>query len=1119
MDEGEDDAGAAPWTAGSGALVGREAEIGQLAGGLDAVVAGRSQVVLLAGDAGIGKSRLADEAARLARDRGLAVVWGRCWEAGGAPAYWPWVQVLRSCLRDLPADPPAPVPADEIRVVEELAQLRADAPATGTDAESARFGQFDAVTNFVVATARRRPMALVLDDLQSADAPSLLLLRFLANQLVDAPLMLLATFRREDLVTHTPLTEAVAELTRLPLTRRLDLAGLGEPEVARVVEAVTGVRPPAAVIATLTQQTAGNPFFVSEISRLAAAEGRLEESDPAYWERTIPQGVRQVVGLRIDRLSRECARVLSLGSVLGREFGVNTLGQLSGLELDDLEEVLDEAIDSGLLAADPLTPGAFRFSHAVIRDTLYDELPPSHRARLHLRAGELLEAVGSTSRSAEVAHHYFHSGPRAGVERIVTSARRAGDESLDLLAYEEAARLYRMALTALSWADTPDLRAECDLHLALGDAASRAGDHDETRRSFVRAGELAEALGDSRSFALASLGYGGRFVWLRAAADPQMLPMLERALESVDDHDLDLKIPLMARVAGAKRDEMDRAPRAALSAETVALARRSGDDRLLAVALAGRHAALLGPSHAPHPQEWPDELIGLATRLGDAELMFEGQMHLMLQLIEHGDLTRAERAVDELDRLARDLHQPTHEWFAIASRANIALLHGRFEEAEALIGRAVQVGLRSQNFDTQGYADIQRFVLRREQGRLDELRDRVQASIHAYPTRPIFACIGAVLAMECGDRLAAAAILDRLSVDRFGAIPLNNDWSLSTSLLAEVAHALGDASRAAELYDVMLPAAGSCEETSEVCTGALDAALGLLAATAARLDEAVDHLELAVATNDRIGAMPWAAHARLALAEVLAIRAADGDTDRAGAALERAKAVSGYARVTQRCREVESALEASGARAGRSVKPADAPPRAASFRCEGDLWVVGIDGAEHHVRATKGLRHIATLLAAPGQQVHVLDLVGALEPAARGQAHHADPGLRPSGAGPDEILDARARAAYRERIEALQGEIDEAEQWNDQGRASRAREELDFLIEELTAASGLGGRSRSFTTDAERARVNATRAIRAAVSKIGEHDADLAWHLDRSLRTGTYCSYEPDREAPVVWAL
>lgn len=591
--------------------------------------------------------------------------------------------------------------------------------------------------------------------------------------------------------------------------------------------------------------------------------------------------------------------------------------------------------------------------------------------------------------------------------------------------------------------------------------------------------------------------------------------MLERALEGLSEDQLHLRVRLMARIAGAKRDEPDRAPRDVLSAETVILARRSGDVGLLAYALTGRHAAMLGPSHALGAHEDPAELLEVAARAGNPELSFEGRMHQLVMLLEQGRAQDAVRVVDELDEIADHLHQPTHRWFVVAARANLALLHGRLGDAEDLISEAAQIGGRVQYWDAQGFADIQRFALRREQDRLDEMRERVDASLRKYPARPLFSCMAALLAVELDELGTARAIVGTLTKNDFADVPLNNDWSLSMFLLAEVIHGLGDADSARLLYEVMGPAAGKCVDTIEVCLGASDRALGLLAAAAGRYDDAVAHLEAALVINDRMGARPWAAHTRVSLATVLAQRGNREDRSRARRELELAQVAARDLGLHALERHIDVTAE-HGDRRSTHPDRAQAGTRKGVYRCEGDYWIVGLDGAEHSLRGTKGLRHIATLLASPGHKIHVLDLVVPVDGTARRRGAH-DPTLVPTSSAEAAILDARARVAYSERIRSLQADIDEAESWNDIARATRAQEELDVLVQELARASGLGRGARTFTSDAERARVNVTRAVRSAISKIREHDVNLASHLERSVRTGAFCSYEQDRHAPVEW--
>ena len=241
------------------------------------------------------------------------------------------------------------------------------------------------VTGFLVRASGDRPIVLVVDDLHAADVPSLLLLRFLAGELPNSAMFVLGAYRDVEVDRDHPLTATVGELVRYPAARRLQLRGLEPADVARYVEAVTGSRPPPPAVAAIHRETEGNPLFLGEVARLAAAEGRLDEADPAYWERAIPQGVREVIGLRLNRLSKECSRTLSLASVLGREFSIEPLEELSGLSREELDEVIDEAAAARVIGEVPESPGRLRFAHALIRDTLYDELPPSHRTRLHAR--------------------------------------------------------------------------------------------------------------------------------------------------------------------------------------------------------------------------------------------------------------------------------------------------------------------------------------------------------------------------------------------------------------------------------------------------------------------------------------------------------------------------------------------------------------------------------------------------------------------------------------------------------------------------------------------------------------------------------------------------------------
>jgi DNA-binding SARP family transcriptional activator len=445
-----------PAGAGRAPLVGRERELADLLAGLEDAVAGRGRLFLLAGEPGIGKSRLADELIARAKARGVRVLAGRCWEAGGAPVYWPWLQSLRAYIREVGGDTlrsqlgsGAP---DLAQLLPELCELYPDlSKPPALEPENARFRLFEAATSFLKNVAQHRPLLLVLDDLHEADEPSLLLLQFLARELDQSRLLVLGAYRDVDPTIREALSTSLAELVREPVTRTLSLGGLGENDVARLIELTTAHKPAAGVVRTVHAGTEGNPLFVGEMARVLDAEGRLDEPSPRL---ALPQSLKEVIARRLRRPSAECRRVLSLASVLGREFDLEVLARAGGMEHSALFDLLDEALAERLVSDVPGGRGRLRFAHALFRDSLYDELPAARRRQLHREVGEALEQLSAgdgDSHLAELAHHFCEAVPSGDPRRAVDYARRAGDHAASLPAPEEAVRLYGLAL---SLADT-----------------------------------------------------------------------------------------------------------------------------------------------------------------------------------------------------------------------------------------------------------------------------------------------------------------------------------------------------------------------------------------------------------------------------------------------------------------------------------------------------------------------------------------------------------------------------------------------------------------------------------------------------------------------------------------
>ncbi len=377
----------------AGAFVGREREFGELLAGLDDAVAGHGRLFLLVGEPGIGKSRLAEELTARARARGALVLVGRCWEAGGAPAYWPWLQSLRAYVRR--AEPAAlraqlgPGAADVAQLLPELRDVLADLPpAPPAESEGARFRLFDSLTAFLKSVAAEQPLVLVLDDLHAADEPSLLLLQFVARELAQSRVMIVGAYRDVDPTLSDALETTLTELAREPVTRTLPLAGLAEADVAHFISLVAPAAPAAELGAAVHTETEGNPLFVGEIMRLLGKEGQLSTASLA-----IPHSVRETIGRRLRHLSDECNRLLTLASVLGREFDLRVLARVSGLERGAVLELLDEAVQARVVSDVPGAIGRMRFAHALIRDAAYHRLVKARRVELHRQVGEALEAI------------------------------------------------------------------------------------------------------------------------------------------------------------------------------------------------------------------------------------------------------------------------------------------------------------------------------------------------------------------------------------------------------------------------------------------------------------------------------------------------------------------------------------------------------------------------------------------------------------------------------------------------------------------------------------------------------------------------------------------------------
>lgn len=561
-----------------------------------------------------------------------------------------------------------------------------------------------------------------------------------------------------------------------------------------------------------------------------------------------------------------------MASVLGRDLAAEALERVLDRSPTQVLDALQEGLAARVIVEVPGSPGRFRFSHSLIRETLYEELATAERVRLHRTAGESLKALYASDEEpylAELAHHFFEAAPGGDVDKAVDYARRGGERALALLAYEEAARLFRMALTALQ--RSPDEEVRCLLLLALGDALARAGETLAAQQTFLEAAATATRLNRPELLARAAVGYGGRFVFARAGTDPHLIPLLEQALAALGPGDSNVRVLVLSRLAGALRDQPSFERRDALSREAVDMARRIGDPEMLMHALSGRAGVTLRADGLDEQLALADELSRVAQEVGDRERLMDACWIRFAHFMVEGEVAEARAQLEMGSRLADEVGQPSQRWMANMLATCLALQDGRLTEAENLIEGTHQLGRGAEQWWAGASSLFALFVLRREQGRLAELEEDLRRAVEEYPSYRSFRCIVLVSLCEMGEVEGARRLFDRLAVDDFGGLPKDNEWLCNMTLLAEAADVLGERHRAATLYDLLSPYAGQVAlVASDVSLGPVYRPLGILAFLADRHTAARRHFEASVAMCDRMGARPWLAHSLYQLGRLLA---------------------------------------------------------------------------------------------------------------------------------------------------------------------------------------------------------------------------------------------------------
>jgi DNA-binding CsgD family transcriptional regulator len=884
-------------------FVGREGEMAALDSAFTRALTGNGQIVLLVGEPGIGKTRTTEQLAAVARERGTLVLWGSCYEWNGAPAYWPWTQALRNWLHH--ADATAVEMISELdrtllaRIIPEIRAVEPNETSSisSTDPDADLFRLLTAVGSLIRREAQRQPLMVVLDDVHWADTPSLQLLRFLAQEIRDARVLVIATCRSLDQGREHPMTTILADLVREPNCHRLSLHGWPKPQVAQFVTLVTGRAQPHALIDTLYDRTNGNPFFIGEVARWLVAEGQFDAMGVSDAQRNqVPDGVRDAIRRRLHQLSASCSSTLAAAAIIGREFDVRLLERIRGTPTVHLLTDLDEAMDAHLLLPGT-TPGMFRFSHALVQEVLYHEQPSMDRVRQHLAIADALEAPAS-GRSvswALLAHHVTMAAPLSDPAKVCDYATAAGDAAMAQFNWETAASHYRQALAALDVADPTNDGRRCELLVALGDTLNRSGagsgDVPAAREQFAQAFALAHALGDAEQMARAAVGFAGVNI-VAAFGGPQQLHYLETALAALGPDDGPLRVRVLSRLALDlwRSSTTDRSRPQAVAAEAVEIARRLNDPLLIALSLFALNFASLSPMYLEERATVAAELIGWAEKTSDPLITAWGYMAQMVVDFERGSLESAEQMIAAMREYGERAHIPYVMLRAAAYQAKLDIATGRYADAEHHHEQTTALW----QSEAPSQFQCQQFLLYRDRGRLDEFPSDIQLPNHLHLWRFAAQAHRMALALERNQQDQARADFETLMTAEFMRVPFDMEWYGIIARLTEAAAFLGDRQRAALLSDWLRPYAGRIMVGSSLgmCHGPVTLYLGQLATVQENWTVASTYFHDALAMGERLGLRPFTARALLGLAEISVKRNAAGDRDDGLRFVERSIAIA-----------------------------------------------------------------------------------------------------------------------------------------------------------------------------------------------------------------------------------
>jgi class 3 adenylate cyclase/tetratricopeptide (TPR) repeat protein len=769
-------------------VVGRGDETQVLEDAWKRVAAGNGrELVLIAGEPGMGKTTLAAQCARSVAQSGGWVLLGRASEDVAAP-YGPFVEALGHLVAYVPgellADHVAQHGAQLERITPALrARLVDQPPSASTGPDTERYLLFGAVVSLLDLAASAEPVLIVLDDLQWADTGSLQLLRHLMAADHAMRVLFVATYRDSELSASHPLTGTLAALRREHGVTRIDLKGLDDTGVIAFVEAAAGQQLDSTAVGlahALSRETDGNPFFVGEVLRNLVETGAIYQDDTGTWlpaadldAMILPDSVREVIGSRAARLGEIGRNVLSLAAVIGRDFDLGLLARVSDVGEDELLDLLEVATEAALVVEDPDVAGRFSFSHALVQHTLYSDLGATRRARAHRRVAETLEALYGTDsddRIGELAFHWASATQPVDSDKAVSYARRAGERALEALAPDEAVRHFAQALRFLGQETAPDPTLRIDLLLGFGTAQRQSGVADY-RETLLEAAHAARELEDCERLVTAALANNRGMFSTVGVVDEERVEVLEAALSATDERDNAARARLLARLCS----ELSWSPferRLTLADEAKAMARRVGDAETLVEVFTDCAFALRVPSQLDAQMaEWLELRENVDPGVLDPASLYWLCEHSYVDAVRATRFDVAQSCLRTMTEVAQRVKQPTLVWNLTTIKASEAVRRGELDEADRLCETAYEIAQASGEPDAVDLYSAQLVNIRWQQGRSSELTELISSLIPAAPDAlaPAYRAALALAYVDGGRDEEARTLIDeavRVDLDR-----------------------------------------------------------------------------------------------------------------------------------------------------------------------------------------------------------------------------------------------------------------------------------------------------------------------------------------------------------------